>query len=42
MIRNAVLAWCSMPDRSKNPKKKVDYRELSADYPELVDEQGKG
>ena len=40
--RNAVLAWCSMPDRSQNPKNKVDYRELSADYPELVDEQGKG
>ena len=39
---NAVLAWCSMPDRSQNPKNKVDYRELSTDYPELVDVQGKG
>lgn len=45
--RNALCAWCSIPD-SKNatPKKewqyKTDFRELHGDFPELVDENGAG
>ena len=40
--RNALLAWCSVPDRRANPKIKVDHRELSDQFPELVDSDGKG
>ena len=40
--RNALCAWCSAPDKKKSSVPPVDFRELSADFPELVDEDGKG
>ena len=40
--RNALLAWCSVPDRRAKPKVKVDHGELSERFPELVDSDGKG
>ena len=40
--RNALCAWCSVPDKKKSSEPPVDFRELSADFPELVDENGKG
>ena len=41
--RNALLAWCSVPDRSKREHRvKVDFRELSDEFPDLVDADGKG
>lgn len=40
--RNALCAWCSIPDKKKNSEPPVDFRELSADYPELVDLNGNG
>ena len=40
--RKALCAWCSVPDKKKNSEPPVDFRELSADFPELVDENGKG
>ncbi len=45
--RNALCAWCSIPDTKKAPPKKegqsrTDYRELSKEFPELVDENGNG
>ena len=40
--RKALCAWCSVPDKKKNSEPPVDFRELSADFPELVDEDGKG
>lgn len=45
--RNALCAWCSIPD-SKNatPKEawqnRTDFRDLHGDFPELVDENGAG
>ena len=42
IARNALCAWCSVPDKKKNSEPSVDFRELSADFPELVDENGKG
>ena len=45
--RNALCAWCSIPD-SKNatPKEawqnQTDFRDLHEDFPELVDENGAG
>ena len=39
---NALCAWCSVPDKKKSSVPPVDFRELSADFPELVDEDGKG
>ena len=38
----ALCAWSSVPDRCKNPDAKVDFRELSDEFPELVDEKGNG
>ena len=40
--RNALCAWCSIPDKNKNSEPPVDFRELSADYPELIDLNGNG
>ena len=40
--RNALCAWCSVPDKKKSSDPPVDFRELSADFPELVDKDGKG
>ncbi|WP_316607508.1 hypothetical protein [uncultured Ruminococcus sp.] len=40
--RNALCAWCSVPDKKKSSEPSVDFRELSADFPELIDENGKG
>lgn len=42
VARNALSAWCSVPDKKKSSEPPVDFRELSADFPELVDENGKG
>ena len=42
IARNALCAWCSIPDKKKNSEPPVDFHELSADYPELVDADGKG
>jgi hypothetical protein len=45
--RNALCAWCSIPDKTKkapdkNPGPAVDFRNLSADFPELVNDKGEG
>lgn len=42
IARNALCAWCSIPDKAKSSEPPVDFRELSADYPELVDVNGNG
>ena len=42
VARNALFAWCSVPDKKKSSDPPVDFRELSADFPELVDSDGKG
>ena len=42
VARNALCAWCSVPDKKKSSEPPVDFRELSADYPELVDANGNG
>ena len=42
IARNALCAWCSIPEKKKNSEPPVDFRELSADFPELVDPNGKG
>jgi hypothetical protein len=45
--RNALCAWCSIPDKTKNVPDKnlgpaVDFRNLSADFPELVNDKVEG
>ena len=45
--RRALCAWCSIPDRKNTKPKedcqyKSDFRELHAEFPELVDKNGKG
>lgn len=45
--RNALCAWCSIPDSKKaTPGKewqyRTDFRELHEEFPELVDESGAG
>ncbi|MBQ1716760.1 MAG: hypothetical protein II025_02565 [Ruminococcus sp.] len=42
IARNALCAWCSIPEKKKNSEPPVDFRELSADYPELVNANGNG
>ena len=42
IARKALCAWCSVPDKKKSSEPPVDFHELSADFPELVDENGKG
>ena len=41
-VRKALCAWCSVPDKKKSSDPPVDFRELSADFPELVDKNGIG
>ena len=40
--RRALCAWCSVPDRRTDPKSQVDFRELTDEFPELVDDKGNG
>lgn len=45
--RNALCAWCSIPDSKKAPpgkewQSRTDFRELHETFPELVDENGAG
>lgn len=45
--RNALCAWCSMPDKKENATReewqyKSDFRELHGEFPELVTEDGQG
>lgn len=45
--RKALCAWCSIPKRKnarpqKDGQSETDYRSLHTDFPELVDESGKG
>ena len=40
--RDALCAWCSVPDSKKSSEPPVDFRELSAGFPELVNAQGEG
>lgn len=40
--RKALSAWCSVPDKKKSSDPPVDFGELSADFPELVDKNGMG
>ena len=42
VARNALFAWCSVPDKKKSSEPLVDFRELSAAFPELVDANGNG
>ena len=47
LARRALCAWCSVPERKiATPKEewqfKTDFRELSAEFPELVDAEGNG
>ena len=47
LARRALCAWCSVPERKNaTPKEewqfKTDFRELSAEFPELVDAEGNG
>ena len=47
IARRALCAWCSVPERKNaTPKEewqfKTDFRELSAEFPELVDAEGNG
>lgn len=41
-VRKALCAWCSVPDKKKSSEPPLDFHELSADFPELVDKNGKG
>ena len=38
----ALCAWSSVPDRRVDPDAKVDFREHSDEFPELVDAKGNG
>ena len=45
--RRALCAWCSIPDSKKATPKEAwqfqsDFKEFYSEFPELVDEQGKG
>lgn len=40
--RNALCAWCSVPDKEKASKPAVDFGFLAKDFPELVNENGEG
>lgn len=45
--RNALCAWCSIPDKTKKVPDKisrpvVDFRNLCADFPELINDKGEG
>ncbi len=40
--RDALCAWCSVPDNKKSSDPPVDFREKSAGFPELVNAKGEG
>ena len=40
--RNALCAWCSVPEKQKSPGTSTDFGYLSADFPELVNDKGEG
>lgn len=40
--RDALCAWCSVPDKEKKSEPAVDFRELAAEFPELVNADGEG
>ena len=40
--RRALCAWCSVPDNKKSSDPSVDFCALSTEFPELVDEKGRG
>ncbi len=40
--RNALCAWCSVPDKEKESDPTVDFSFLSKDFPTLVNENGEG
>ena len=40
--RDALCAWCSVPDSKKSSVPPVDFRKLSAGFPELVNGGGEG
>lgn len=45
--RNALRAWCSIPDKTKkvpdkNPRPVVDFKNLSSDFSKLINEKGEG
>ena len=41
-VRDALCAWCSIPDEGSGSRNPVDFRRLSARFPELVSEDGRG
>ena len=40
--RNALCAWCSVPDKEKESEPTVDFGFLSKVFPELINENGEG
>ena len=40
--RNALCAWCSVPEKQKSSGTSTDFCYLSADFPELVNDKGEG
>lgn len=40
--RNALCAWCSVPEKQKSSGTSTDFGYLSADFPELVNDKGEG
>ena len=40
--RRALCAWCSVPENKKSSDPPVDFRALSTEFPELVDDKGRG
>ncbi len=40
--RRALCAWCSVPEKKKSSDPPVDFRALSTEFPELVDDKGRG
>ena len=40
--RRALCAWCSVPEKKKSSEPPVDFRALSTEFPELVDDKGRG
>ena len=39
--RNALCAWCSIPDKNEN-EPFINFSDLSSDFPELVNDRGEG
>ena len=42
LARRALCAWCSVPEKKKSSDPPVDFRALSTEFPELVDDKGRG